>query len=169
MGQMAPVGGGGAARRGPLAMRLETLLYRDGLTFDEALETVRTNLACTESREALSEIAHSLPRRIQRRAPVDITGDELVAVTAGELSSPEVQLEGKDTAIRAQGLIIDLMGGSILRTESSCACALKTISRWRILPTPFTSIRSASIAGLRTFSPASASPSKPRAWDGRSS
>ena len=100
-----------AVRRGPLAMRLETLLYRDGLTLDEALETVRTNLACPESREALSEIAHSLPRRIQRRAPVDITGDELVAVTAGELSSPEVQLEGKDTAIRAQGLIIYLMEG----------------------------------------------------------
>jgi len=40
-----------ALRRGPLAERMERLLYRDGLTFEQAVETLRTNFACAEDRE----------------------------------------------------------------------------------------------------------------------
>ncbi len=93
-----------ARRRGPLALRLEILLYRDGLNFEEAFESLRTNFACEESREALAELAHGLPPRTSRRAMAE-GGEDLATVAAPELASPEVQLEGTKTALRTQTLI----------------------------------------------------------------
>jgi RNA polymerase sigma factor (sigma-70 family) len=93
-----------AHRRGPLAIRLEALLYRDGLSLEEALETMRTNLACEESREALTALAHNLPQRTSRRAISD-GGADLESVSAPEFASPEVQLEGATTSARTQALI----------------------------------------------------------------
>ena len=97
-----------ALRRGPLAMRLEVLLYREGMSLDAALETLRTNFSCPESREAMADLAHALPARTNRRAMME-GGEDLSALPAGDLASPEVQLEGKDTATRAQGLINEVM------------------------------------------------------------
>lgn len=97
-----------ALRRGPLAVRLEALLYRDGLTFDQAAETLRTNLACEESREALSALAHGLPQRAIRR-PVTDSEDDLASVAAGDLADPELALEGSSTAFRTQGIISEAM------------------------------------------------------------
>jgi RNA polymerase sigma factor (sigma-70 family) len=97
-----------AQRRGPLALRLEILLYREGLNFDEALETMRTNFACPESREALAELAHALPQRISRRAATE-ESEELAAIPAGELASPEVQAEGASTVARIQESIREAM------------------------------------------------------------
>jgi RNA polymerase sigma factor (sigma-70 family) len=93
-----------AQRRGPLALRLELLLYRDGLSFEEALETMRTNFACDESREALAELAHHLPPRTSRRAMAE-GNEDIATVPAGEMASPEVQFQGVHTASRVQGLI----------------------------------------------------------------
>ena len=97
-----------ALRRGPLALRLEILLHREGLSFDEAIETLKTNLACEESREALAEIAAALPPRPARRARAE-SGEEGSSVLAGDLASPEVQLEGRETAARAQVLVNRLL------------------------------------------------------------
>lgn len=90
-----------AQRRGPLALRLEILLYRDGMNLEEALETMRTNFACEESREALAELAHHLPPRVNRR-PISDENDEVAAVPASELASPEISLEGLRTSTRVQ-------------------------------------------------------------------
>jgi RNA polymerase sigma factor (sigma-70 family) len=97
-----------ARRRGPLALRLEILLYRDGLSLDEALETMRTNFACEESREALADLAQGLPPRNGRRPAVE-GADGMAALAAGELSSPEAQIEGADTALRVQVFIDEAM------------------------------------------------------------
>ena len=97
-----------ALRRGPLAMRLEILLYREGLSLDAAFETLRTNFSCPESREAMADLAHALPPRTHRRAMME-GGEDLGAVPAGDLASPEVQLQGKDTSTRAQGFINEVM------------------------------------------------------------
>jgi len=95
-----------AQRRGPVALRLEVLLYRDGLTFDEAAETLRTNFGITETREELSELLHALPVRGNRRA----AGEELLAsVPAGELANPEVLAEGAATADRVQTLLEEVI------------------------------------------------------------
>jgi RNA polymerase sigma factor for flagellar operon FliA len=57
-----------ARRLGPVALRLESLLYRDGLTLDEARGVLQTDYQVAESREALHELSLKLPRRTPRRA-----------------------------------------------------------------------------------------------------
>ena len=57
-----------ARRLGPVALRLEALLYRDGLTLDEARGVLQTDFQVAESREALHELSLKLPHRISRRA-----------------------------------------------------------------------------------------------------
>jgi RNA polymerase sigma factor for flagellar operon FliA len=97
-----------ALRRGPLAMRLEILLYREGLTLDAALETLRTNFSCAESREAMTDLAQALPARVSRRGMME-GADSLASVPAPDLDRPDVQLEGRDTSVRAQGLVNEVM------------------------------------------------------------
>src|SRR4029079_5287918 len=50
-----------ARRLGPLAVRLETMTVRDGLTLDEAYETLRTHFNLTESRQAIEVMAARFP------------------------------------------------------------------------------------------------------------
>ena len=97
-----------ALRRGPLAMRLEILLYREGLSLDAAFETLRANFSCEESREDLAELAQKLPARTNRRAMME-GGGNLDTVPAGDLDSPDVQLEGGNTSARVQGFINEVM------------------------------------------------------------
>lgn len=56
-----------ARRLGPVAMRLESLLYRDGLTFEEAHGVLKSDHGVAESREALYDVSLKLPRRISRK------------------------------------------------------------------------------------------------------
>jgi hypothetical protein len=57
-----------ARRRGPVALRLERLVYRDGYTFDEAAGILQTNDHVSQSREELYAIFLALPCRPSRRA-----------------------------------------------------------------------------------------------------
>jgi RNA polymerase sigma factor (sigma-70 family) len=66
-----------ARRLGPVALRLEALLYRDGLTFDEACGVLQTDFRVAESRAALDELRQKLPPRGDRR-PVAADGPEPV-------------------------------------------------------------------------------------------
>lgn len=56
-----------ARRLGPIGLHLERLIARDQLSFEEALETLRTNFQVTESREELEAMAARLPARPGRR------------------------------------------------------------------------------------------------------
>lgn len=56
-----------AKRLGVDAVRLETLLYRDGLSFDEAAEILRRNHGVSASIAELAELAGELPPRMPRR------------------------------------------------------------------------------------------------------
>ena len=57
-----------ARRLGPVALRLECLLYRDGLTFEEASAVLQNDSAVAESSEALYNLSLALPVRSTRRA-----------------------------------------------------------------------------------------------------
>jgi RNA polymerase sigma factor for flagellar operon FliA len=57
-----------ARRLGPLALRLECLLHRDGLTFEEASGVMQTHFGAAESRETLYELSLQLPVRSSRQA-----------------------------------------------------------------------------------------------------
>src|SRR5262245_14652155 len=93
-----------ATRRGALAVRLEILMHRDGLTFEEAVETLRTNFACDEAREALLEIANALPLRTTRK-PVKEAVEDFVSVPADPAVVPDSLLELDQTSVRVQATI----------------------------------------------------------------
>ncbi len=86
-----------ARRRGPVALRLESLLYRDGLTFEEASGVLQTNFRVRESREALYELSQKLPRRSSRR---DVSGPNHEPAEPGGGSSTIEQAERQDLARR---------------------------------------------------------------------
>jgi RNA polymerase sigma factor for flagellar operon FliA len=77
-----------AKRCGPLAIRLEELLVRDGCRLDEAYETLKTNHGLNVTRDELEQLAARFPVRTPRRfeseealatvAADDRTADELV-------------------------------------------------------------------------------------------
>lgn len=64
-----------AKRLGTVAVRLEMLLARDGLGFDEAVELLRHNEGVGASVAELAELAAQLPSRVPRR----FEGEEAVA------------------------------------------------------------------------------------------
>jgi RNA polymerase sigma factor (sigma-70 family) len=62
-----------ARRHGPVAVHLERLLTRDGLSFGEAVETLRSTLRVTESEAELYEVSLGFPARARRRfVPSDV-------------------------------------------------------------------------------------------------
>jgi RNA polymerase sigma factor for flagellar operon FliA len=64
-----------ARRLGPLAEALEALLYRRGLTFDDACEALLSDPVWgNPSRRQLSELAEALPPRPHRRAAAGLAG-----------------------------------------------------------------------------------------------
>ncbi|HEX6536629.1 MAG TPA: sigma-70 family RNA polymerase sigma factor [Gemmatimonadaceae bacterium] len=63
-----------ARRRGPLAIRLETLVHRDGYTLSEAAEVLRTSGETDLSDRALAALLSELPRRRPLR-PTSVTAE----------------------------------------------------------------------------------------------
>jgi len=77
-----------AKRLGVEAVRLETLLYRDGLGFEEAAEILRRNHGVRASIAELAELAGELPPRMPRR-------------TVGEGALSSVEEDGRvETRVR---------------------------------------------------------------------
>lgn len=56
-----------ARRLGPVALRLESLLHRDGLSFEEACSVLQTDFRVAENRDALYGLSLKLPQRTDRR------------------------------------------------------------------------------------------------------
>lgn len=54
-----------AKRLGPLAVRLETLLYRDGYTLDQAVEVLRSSGDTDASPREISDLAARIPARVR--------------------------------------------------------------------------------------------------------
>lgn len=84
-----------ARRMGPLAVRLETLVTRDGFRLDQAAELLRTSGDTSLSDAELGKLLHDLPQRAQLRAvevgeepladvPASAHADDLLLVTESE-------------------------------------------------------------------------------------
>ena len=101
-----------ARRLGPLAIRLERLLARDGLHFEEACQVLRTNEGVTATESDLAEIAVRLPQRA-RRAMVGEEALEAVPARDGAFddrifsrsgrTGDEASLERLDGAMQTLG------------------------------------------------------------------
>jgi RNA polymerase sigma factor (sigma-70 family) len=86
-----------ARRLGPTAMLLERLLTRDHMSFDEAVELMRTNHGVEESPEALYEMSLGFPERSPRR----FVGDDTLETRASDAVPPDEQLRRAQRAARA--------------------------------------------------------------------
>jgi RNA polymerase sigma factor for flagellar operon FliA len=98
-----------AKRMGPLAVRLETLVSRDGLSVDEAHETLRTNLGVAESRDVLASMAARFPRR-SRRAFVSDDGLECQPAPNVRTDGPLLQQEAAGAASAATRVLTETIG-----------------------------------------------------------
>jgi len=91
-----------ARREGPLAVRLEAMVRRDGLRLDEAAERLRTAGQTTLSDRELAALlarlpAHALPRPVP-------AGDEVLAETPAPAAAADLRaLEGEAEARRGEG------------------------------------------------------------------
>lgn len=81
-----------AKRLGPLAMDLERLVVRDGLSVDEARETLRTRGQIDHSADALAALLQRLPGRLPRRF---VTDEALVDYPA-QAPAPDASLAQHD-------------------------------------------------------------------------
>jgi RNA polymerase sigma factor for flagellar operon FliA len=86
-----------ARRVGAHAMLLEQLVARDGYTFEEACEIIRTNHRVQIEREELERIATRIPVRVRRRFEPD---DVLVTAQAAE-PSPEESIQDRERQAEA--------------------------------------------------------------------
>jgi len=60
-----------ALRLSPVAVRLERLVYRDGLSFDEACGVLESDPKLGKTRDELHRLFQQLPQRISRRAKAE--------------------------------------------------------------------------------------------------
>jgi RNA polymerase sigma factor for flagellar operon FliA len=87
-----------ARRLGEVAVRLETLTVRDGLSLDEAHELLRTQHQITESRAELESLAVRFPRRYKR----SFVDDDVVETMAAAAETAEDQVIAGEAALAAQ-------------------------------------------------------------------
>ena len=97
-----------AKRLGPVAVRLETMIARDRLSFDEACETLRTNHGVTASRGELDAISIRFPQRTRRSFTTD-EALESVAASDGAADGAVVRAAAASTASRARDALSALM------------------------------------------------------------
>ena len=87
-------------RNGPTAVLLDRLISRDGLSFEEAVETLRTNHGVSESREALERLCELVPQRAPRR----FVGEERLADVPAECPMEDALIRKMDRAAHAAAL-----------------------------------------------------------------
>jgi RNA polymerase sigma factor (sigma-70 family) len=123
-----------ARHLGPVAIRLETLMGRDGLGFDQACEHLRINEGVIATETDLAEIAMRLPRK-PRRALVGEEALEVIPVNADALDEVILSDERQMTAHRIRDALtsavqkIDDQDRLILRLRFRDGLAIADIAR----------------------------------------
>lgn len=91
-----------AERLGPVAILLERLLYRDGLSLNEACEILRTNYRVGASLQELHDLVVKLPRRI---SPRRMEGEEGLENRPTEGMDPEQTVISREEQIRHEAVL----------------------------------------------------------------
>lgn len=87
-----------AKRQGALAVHLERLVVRDGLTLDEACETLRTNFQVMESQRTLEAMAARFPARHGRR----FVSDDVLEMEPEPTESADRAVRAREAAAAAE-------------------------------------------------------------------
>ncbi len=125
-----------AARRiGEVAIRLETLLYRDGHTFDEAVRILQTNYQVALTEAELADLVIRLPQRTTRRFEDDAGLDEMAALA--EADTGLMNRERAATAARVESALAQALeqlpadDRSLLRLHFEEGLTLAAIAKTR--------------------------------------
>ena len=102
-----------AKRQGPVAVRLETLLVRDRVSFEEAVEMLRTNFGVTLARGELESMAARFPVRAKRSFVCDEALESHAAVD-GNPEEGVVRQAAEATASQARAALAE----SIMELET---------------------------------------------------
>jgi RNA polymerase sigma factor (sigma-70 family) len=84
-----------AKRRGPLALRLEALVYRQGHSLEQAAELLRTTGETTQSDREIGTLLAALPARLPAR-PVDAGAAVLDGIETTETADARLLAEAAD-------------------------------------------------------------------------
>lgn len=121
-----------ARRLGPVALRLECVMYRDGLTFEEACGVIQTRFGASESRDALHALSLQLPVRVARRA-ADGHGHEPSTASGGlaavEQAERRILAEKTFVALRRALRRLPARDRVILRLHVETGLSLADVAR----------------------------------------
>ena len=95
-----------ARRRGPLAMRLESLLNRRRHTLREAAEVLRSEGATALSERELASIARELPERLPLR-PVKVSEDNALGHATADRADEAIESENEERERRESKRALD--------------------------------------------------------------
>lgn len=105
-----------AERLGPVAVMLEQLVRRDGLTVDQAVETLKTNHGVSETREELHRMMEQLPERSVRK----LASEEELALVVGRAGVIDRALDHDDDlqiAERVEAVLSAVVGALSSRQQ----------------------------------------------------
>jgi RNA polymerase sigma factor (sigma-70 family) len=122
-----------AERLGPLAIQLDTMLYRDGLSLDEVCEILRTNHHVEASLQELHDLAAKLP---YRNPPRRMKGEEALESRPAEGMTPEERVVALELG-RRKRKILQLLKDAMrklppddgLLAKMSCELKISQIAR----------------------------------------
>jgi RNA polymerase sigma factor (sigma-70 family) len=140
-----------ARRLGPVAVRLERLLHRDGLTLDEACGVLQSDPGVSETRDALHEISLRLPHRAPREAALgDAPAASRPASAALERAERQALAERTFSVIRCALDRLAARERLVLRLHFEGGLSLAEISRsLRLEQKPLYRRRDEILRGLR--------------------
>jgi RNA polymerase sigma factor (sigma-70 family) len=93
-----------AVRLGPAAIRLDVLLHRDRLSFDEACEQITSESRDAVSRDELERLAEQLPARVPRR----MVGEEAMDALAVDGAMVEAPIKVTENAATRRKAFVSL-------------------------------------------------------------
>jgi RNA polymerase sigma factor for flagellar operon FliA len=95
-----------ARRRGPLAMRIEALVHRQGLRLNEVAQVLRTAGAPSVSERELANMVRTLPQRAPLR-PVEVGAEPLTEAESADRADSQISDEIVEREHQAATTLLD--------------------------------------------------------------
>ncbi|HYU34263.1 MAG TPA: sigma-70 family RNA polymerase sigma factor [Thermoanaerobaculia bacterium] len=117
-----------AERLGPLAIQLEGLLHRDGLSFDEACQILRTNHHVEASPQELADLAARLPHRTPPRR---MESEETLENRPTKEPAPDEQIVAKEGG-RLREKVLGLLKEALAQLPAEDALIAKMSCEFKV-------------------------------------
>jgi len=117
-----------AERLGPLAIQLDRMLHRDGLTLAESCEILLMNHHVEASRQELEDLAAKLPHRTPQRR---MESEEALEERPDEMMTPDQEVLAREAGARRRR-ILELLKDAMRRLPAQDALLARMSSEFKI-------------------------------------